>query len=58
MAKNERGTNSSSDVSPEALGPQIIAALRLMESDLEAGSLITIEADRTRVHLLPLHGEE
>ena len=46
------------DVSPEAVGRQTIAALRHMESQLEAGALVTIESDRTRLRLLPLNPEE
>ena len=46
------------DVSPEAVGKQTIAALRHMASELEAGALVTIESDRTRLRLLPLKPEE
>lgn len=46
------------DISPEAVGKQTIAALRHMVLQLEAGSLVTIESDRTRLRLLPLKPEE
>ena len=46
------------DISPEASGTQTVAALRLLTSQLETGALVTIEADRTRVRLLPLKTEE
>jgi predicted nuclease of predicted toxin-antitoxin system len=43
------------DISPEASGKQTVAALRLLTSQVETGALVTIEADRTRVRLLPLN---
>ena len=42
------------DVSPSAIGIQVVAALRQMESELEAGALLTIDPGRTRLNLLPL----
>jgi predicted nuclease of predicted toxin-antitoxin system len=42
------------DVSPEAIGKQIVAALHIAQAELEAGALLTIEIDRTRLRLLPL----
>ncbi len=48
----------SSDISPEAVALQVIRALLLMKADLEAGALLTIEADRTRLRVLPLLAEE
>jgi predicted nuclease of predicted toxin-antitoxin system len=42
------------DVSPEAIGGQVIRALRQLASDLERGALITIEPGRSRVRILPL----
>ena len=44
----------SGDVSPDAIGKQVIIALRQMESDLELGALLTIDPTRTRLRLLPL----
>jgi predicted nuclease of predicted toxin-antitoxin system len=46
------------NVSAEAIGRQTVAALRHLQGELEAGALLTIELDRTRVRLLPLHGDE
>lgn len=46
------------DVSHEAVGKQTIAALRHMASQLEAGALVTIESERTRLRLLPLKPED
>lgn len=42
------------DVSPEAIGPQVIAALRQMRVELESGALLTVDPGRTRMSLLPL----
>ena len=46
------------DVSPNAIGKQVVAALRQMESELEAGALLTIDPSRTRLNLLPLQRKE
>lgn len=43
------------DLRPEAIGPAVIAALKQMHSELKAGALITVDPNRTRVNLLPLH---
>ncbi len=42
------------DVSPEAIGNQVIIALRQMAAELEAGALLTVDPSRTRLNLLPL----
>jgi predicted nuclease of predicted toxin-antitoxin system len=42
------------DVSPDAIGLQVIAALRQMASELENGALLTVDPNRTRMRLLPL----
>lgn len=44
------------DVRPEAIGPALVAALRQMAPDLEAGALVTVEPKRARLRLLPLRG--
>lgn len=46
------------DVSPRVVGPQVIAALRHVQSELEAGALVTVDPHRTRVRLLPLLPKE
>jgi predicted nuclease of predicted toxin-antitoxin system len=48
----------SEDVSAEFIGMQTVAALRHMQTELEAGALLTIEAGRTRLRLLPIQAEE
>lgn len=42
------------DVSLNAVGSQVIAALLQMASELEEGALVTVEPNRTRLRLLPL----
>jgi predicted nuclease of predicted toxin-antitoxin system len=42
------------DISPGAIGPRVIQALRQMASELERGALLTVEPGRARVRLLPL----
>jgi predicted nuclease of predicted toxin-antitoxin system len=42
------------DISPEAIGRQVIAALKQMADELEQGALLTIDPNRTRMRLLPL----
>ncbi len=48
----------SEDVSAEFIGKHAVAALRHMQAELEAGALLTIEAGRTRLRLLPIQTEE
>jgi predicted nuclease of predicted toxin-antitoxin system len=42
------------DVSPEAIGGPVVAALRQADRQLAAGALLTIEPSRNRLRLLPL----
>jgi len=42
------------DISPDAIGKQIVMALQQMASDLEKGVLLTVAPNRTRLRLLPL----
>jgi predicted nuclease of predicted toxin-antitoxin system len=44
----------ASDVSPDVTGKLVIGALKQMTRELEDGALLTIDASRTRVRLLPL----
>jgi predicted nuclease of predicted toxin-antitoxin system len=37
------------DLSPDAIGGQVVLALRQMAAELEAGALVTVEPGRTRV---------
>lgn len=46
------------DVSPDVIGIQVVTALRQMESELDAGALLTIDVNRTRLRLLPLQRKE
>ena len=42
------------DVSPEVIGASVVAALRQMADELEAGALVTVDTNRTRLRVLPL----
>lgn len=42
------------DISPDAIGMNVLTALRQSAVDLNLGALLTIEADRSRLRLLPL----
>lgn len=41
------------DVSPEAIGKQVITALRQMATELDEGALLTVDTNRTRLRVLP-----
>jgi predicted nuclease of predicted toxin-antitoxin system len=45
------------DVSPEAIGLQVVTASRLKEPELSAGALLTVDSNRTRLRVLPLKGK-
>jgi predicted nuclease of predicted toxin-antitoxin system len=42
------------DVNPDVVGPRVLAAIRQMEAELQAGALLTVDSNRTRLRLLPL----
>jgi predicted nuclease of predicted toxin-antitoxin system len=42
------------NLSPLVIGDRLVAALSQMEPELQAGALITVEPNRTRLKLLPL----
>jgi predicted nuclease of predicted toxin-antitoxin system len=44
----------SEDVSPEAIGSAVVAAVRQTAEELAEGALLTVEPSRMRVRLLPL----
>ncbi|WP_211206866.1 DUF5615 family PIN-like protein [Thiobacillus denitrificans] len=48
----------SEDISPGAMGKQIIAALRQMKIESADDALLTIGPNRTRLRLLPLQRKE
>ena len=41
------------DLDPNAIGTQIVDALQRAQKELEAGAILTIDADRTRLRVLP-----
>jgi len=45
------------DVSPDAIGVQVVAALRQMVVELQDGALLTIDMNRTRLRVLPLQAK-
>ena len=42
------------DVLPSAIGEIVLRALRASSSNLEAGALVTVDPNRSRIRLLPL----
>lgn len=44
------------DLRPETVGRRILAALRVAESEVEAGALVTVTPGKTRISVLPLPG--
>ncbi len=42
------------DVSPEALGSFVVAALQAHGAALERGAILTIDATKTRIRILPI----
>ena len=42
------------NISPDKIGKQLIAAVQQMASELDAGALLTVDPERTRLRLLPL----
>ena len=42
------------DVSPDVIGASVVSALRQMADELEAGALVTVDPNRTRLRVLPL----
>ena len=45
------------DVSPDAIGKQVVFALRQMLSELKEGALLTVDSNRTRLRVLPLRAQ-
>ena len=39
---------------PESIGAKVVAAVRRTEADLVAGAIISIDAERTRLRVLPI----
>jgi predicted nuclease of predicted toxin-antitoxin system len=42
------------DVSPDSLGPAVVAALRQFTVELEKGAVVTLLPDRNKVRILPI----
>jgi predicted nuclease of predicted toxin-antitoxin system len=41
-------------LTPEAVGAKVLETLRILAADLEGGALVSIDADRARLRILPL----
>lgn len=46
------------NVSPDAIGMRVVAALRQMTLELQDGALLTVDTSRTRLRVLPLQAKE
>jgi predicted nuclease of predicted toxin-antitoxin system len=42
------------DIRPEAVGDMVLRALQQMTAEMEAGALVTVDAKRARLRILPL----
>jgi len=42
------------DTSPDAIVSQVVAAMKQLSEELENDALVTVDADRSRVRLLPI----
>ncbi len=42
------------DVSPDSIGRHVVAAVKQVESELQAGAILTIDPSDSRLRLLPL----
>lgn len=45
----------SEPLNPDVIGKQVASALRQMAKELAEGALVTVDPERTRVRVLPLH---
>jgi predicted nuclease of predicted toxin-antitoxin system len=44
----------SEDLNPNAIGAQVVSAVRQLDVQLQSGALVSVEPHRTKVRLLPL----
>ena len=42
------------DTSPESIGQQVVSALEQLSVELDAGALVTIDVERSRLRMLPI----
>lgn len=45
----------AANLNPDSIATEVVAAIRQMTTELEAGALIIIEPGSTRLRMLPLH---
>jgi len=48
----------SAEVSPDAIGRQVVTALLQVAGELDAGALLTIDPNKSRFRLLPLRARD
>jgi predicted nuclease of predicted toxin-antitoxin system len=41
-------------LTPKAIGDAVVRALRVLRDEIEAGAIVTLDAHRSRVRILPL----
>ena len=41
-------------LTPEAIGPKVVETLRALAADLSSGALVSIDAERARLRVLPM----
>ncbi len=44
----------SGDTSPETIGEKVVSALEYLSEEIDAGALVTIDIDRSRLRMLPI----
>jgi len=48
----------SDNLDPDAIGPKVISALRQLDSELNAGAVVSVDPQGTRMRLLPLRPKD
>jgi predicted nuclease of predicted toxin-antitoxin system len=48
----------SDDLGLDTIGKPVVSAIRQMESELEEGALLTVDPNRIRMRVLPLHSKD
>jgi len=48
----------SDNLDPDVIGPKVISALRQLDSELNAGAVLSVDPQGTRMRLLPLRPKD
>lgn len=48
----------SDNLDPDVIGPKVISALRQLDSELNAGAVVSVDPQGTRMRLLPLRPKD